>query len=116
MRDLSFFYFIGFTIVAHLGVWIQVNGQFLDQKLKVPTIFFVIMGIPISYLWIKSAQYGVSSFDGKFWPQRLIAFSIGITIYTVMTHYVFHEKFDLKSFTCLLLAFIIVAIQILWKS
>jgi hypothetical protein len=115
MRDLAFFYFVGFTIIAHLGVWIQVNGQFLDHKLKNPTIFFVLLGLPISYLWIKSTKYGVMSFDGKFWPQRLIAFSIGIAIYTIMTHYVFHEKFDLKSFTCLLLAFLIVAIQILWK-
>lgn len=115
MRDLAFFYFVGFTIIAHLGVWIQVNGQFLDHKLKNPTIFFVLLGLPISYLWIKSTKYGVMSFDGKFWPQRLIAFSIGIAIYTIMTHYVFHEKFDLKSFTCLSLAFLIVAIQILWK-
>lgn len=115
MKNIYFLYFIGFTIIAHFGVWFQVNGQFLNLKLKNPLIFFVLLGLPISYLWIKSTQYGVTSFDGKFWPQRLIAFSIGITIYTIMTHYVFHEKFDLKSFICLLLAFMIVAIQILWK-
>lgn len=115
MRFPEFFYFIAFTIAAHLGVWIQVNWQFLEHRIKYSMLFFTVMGIPISYLWIKSTQYGVSSFDGKFWPQRFIAFSIGITIYSVMTHYMFDEKIDLKSITCLLLAFTIVIIQIFWK-
>lgn len=102
-------------LLAHFAVWMQLNAQFINEKYKSSNYWMLLLGIPISWLWMKATQKGVEAFDGKFWPQRLIAFSIGIVLYTVLTHYFFAEKFDLKSATCIFLAFSIVCIQIFWK-
>jgi hypothetical protein len=107
--------FLVLAALAHLAVWLQINSQFINDKFKASNPWMLLMGIPISWLWMKATEYGVNSFDGKFWPQRLIAFSIGIVLYTLLTHYVFGERFDLKSGICLALALVIVGIQILWK-
>ena len=114
MKINAFISFIFITIIAHFVTWLQINSQFLNPKFKY-SAFLLLLGIPISWLWIKSTGFGVSAFDGKFWPQRLIAFSIGIILYTILTGYFFGEKFDLKSAVCLALAFAIVGIQVLWK-
>ena len=107
--------FLILSFLAHFLVWLQLNLQFLNEKVKAHSWWLLLAGIPISWLWIKATQYGVESFDGKFWPQRLVAFSVGIVLYTILTHYFFGEKFDAKSLTCIALAFTIVGIQIFWK-
>jgi hypothetical protein len=113
MKQLIYFLLLSF--LAHFLVWIQLNLQFIDSRLKSYNTWLVLAGIPISWLWIKATEHGVASFDGKFWPQRLIAFSIGILLYTLLTHYFFGEKIDAKSMACISLAFAIVMIQIFWK-
>jgi hypothetical protein len=75
----------------------------------------ILIGLPISWLWMKSAEHGYQAFDQKLWPQRLIAFSIGIVIYTILTSWFFQEKPDLKTIVSISLAVAIVAIQVLWK-
>ena len=80
MKLGNFIMFLILAALAHLAVWLQINSQFLNAKLKANNIWILLAGIPISWLWIKATQYGVESFDGKFWAQRLIAFSIGIAI------------------------------------
>jgi hypothetical protein len=115
MKIQELLLFILFTTAAHIIVWFQNNAQFLDSKFKLSTFWLLLIGVPVSWLWIKSTQNGVAFFDGKFWPQRLIGFSIGIILYTLFTYLYFGEKFDLKSIICLSLALTIVAIQVLWK-
>jgi hypothetical protein len=88
----------------------------LSSKIKSGNPWMILAGIPISFLWIKATEQGVAAFDGKFWPQRFIAFSVGIVLYTLFTNYFFQEKIDIKSMISLFLAFSIVAIQLFWKS
>ena len=71
--------------------------------------------IPISYLFIKSVEYFVMYFGGQIWPSRLIGFSIGIIVFALMSHYIFHEPINLKTVVCLFLGMCILLIQILWR-
>jgi hypothetical protein len=107
--------FLALAALAHLFVWLQINAQFLNPKFKAGNIWILLAGVPISWFWLKATEYGVAAFDGKFWPQRFIAFAIGMILYTLLTHYFFHEKLEMKSTICLFLAFCIVSIQIFWK-
>jgi hypothetical protein len=115
MRLLPAIYFLVTVFFAHLTVWLQLNYQFFETKWKPSQWFLVIMGVPISWLWIKATQFGVETFDGKFWPQRLIAFAIGMIIYTVLTSIVFGERVDTKTLVCLALASCIVLVQVFWR-
>ena len=111
----SFLIFLGLATLAHLGVWFQINAQFISPKFKNNTVLLTLVGIPISFLWITATRYGVAAFDGKLWPQRLIAFSIGIVLYTILTMLFFGEKFEARTVVSLVLAFSIVFVQVFWK-
>lgn len=115
MKIGNFWMFILLIVIAHGGAWFQLNGQFIDNRFKTYSWVLILCGIPLSWLWIKSTTYGVDAFDGQFWPQRFIAFSIGILFYTLLTYLFFGEKLDMKSLICLILSFSIVVIQVFWK-
>jgi uncharacterized membrane protein YgaE (UPF0421/DUF939 family) len=76
----------------------------------------LLAGIPISWLYMEATRHGVTYFTGNLWPQRLIGFSIGILVYAMLSFLVFNEKIDLKNAVCLILAFLIVLIQLFWKT
>jgi hypothetical protein len=45
----------------------------------------------------------------------LIGFSIGITVFTIMSQLLFAEGLNLKTVICLLLGLTILVIQLYWK-
>jgi multidrug transporter EmrE-like cation transporter len=57
----------------------------------------------------------VTFFEGNLWPSRLVGFSIGVIIFTIMSWLWFREPISLKTGVCLLLSLIIMGIQIFWK-
>ena len=73
------------------------------------------LSIPIAWLYIKSVEYFVESFNGEIWPSRLIGFGIGIIVFGLMSFFLFNEAINLKTFICLILACGILGIQIFWK-
>jgi multidrug transporter EmrE-like cation transporter len=79
------------------------------------TFIVACMGIPISLLFMYSVKHFVLAYDGQIWPSRLIGFGIGVTVFTIMSHYMFKEPLTPKTLTCLGLGVIIILIQILWK-
>ena len=83
--------------------------------LKNNTWFVVLLGLPISYLFMISVKYFVAAYDGQIWPSRLIGFGIGVIVFGLMSHWLFKEPFTLKTLICLGLGSLIVLIQILWK-
>jgi hypothetical protein len=104
-----------FFLVGHLIVWFQLNGQFIWKGWKDNIILVSLLGIPISFFFIWATKWGVSAFDGLFWPPRFIGFAIGVIIYGIMVSYFFNQGINLKTLTTLILAFIILIIQIFWK-
>tara|TARA_R110000782_G_scaffold190322_1_gene280210 strand:- start:194 stop:541 length:348 start_codon:yes stop_codon:yes gene_type:complete len=106
---------VALFIVAHIAVWYQVNGQFLDEWVREHTWVMTLFGIPISWLYLYSTRYTVEAFGGELWPQRLIGFAIGMIAFTILTYIHLGETINLKIITTLTLSLAIVLVQILWK-
>jgi hypothetical protein len=73
------------------------------------------MSVPLSWLYIKSVEHFVAAFNGQLWPSRLIGFGLGITIFSIMSHFLFKEPLTPKTLVCIGLGLIIIAIQVIWK-
>lgn len=104
-----------FGILAQIITFLQLQGQLKIEWVKNNIWFGILMGIPISYLFMMSVKHFVKAYDGQIWPSRLIGFGIGVTIFTIMSSLMFNEHLSTKTLTCLGLGVIIILIQIFWK-
>jgi len=112
---MNIVYGILYGILGQVGSYMQLQGA---MKLGwYPKYFWpvLLMSVPVSWLYIKSVEYFVAAFDGQLWPSRLIGFGLGITIFSILSHYLFKEPFTPKTLVCIGLGIIIIGIQILWK-
>jgi hypothetical protein len=112
---VKLFYGIFISIFAHVLSFCQLQGQFKIPFLKENVWAVVALGVPISFLFVYSVKYMVAHYDGEIWPSRLIGFSIGTIIFTVLSYFVFNEAINIKTTVCLLLSVLILAIQLFWK-
>ena len=108
-------YGILWGIVAQVTTYIQLQGQLKFEWLKQNMWFGVLMGIPISFMFMQSVKNFVLAFGGEIWPSRLLGFGIGVIIFTIMSELMFREPFTLKTGVCLFLALLIILTQIFWK-
>jgi len=104
-----------YGLIAQVITFLQLQGQLKYNVLKNNTWFVVLLGLPISYLFMISVKHFVAAYDGQIWPSRLIGFGIGVVVFSLMSHWLFKEPFTLKTLICLGLGSLIVLIQILWK-
>jgi multidrug transporter EmrE-like cation transporter len=109
--------FIGilYGILAQILTFIQLQGNIKWGFLQKYPILTLLSAVPLSYMFLKSVEHLVKSFNGEIWPSRLIGFSIGIIVFALMSYLIFKEPITLKTIICLILGMIILAIQILWK-
>jgi multidrug transporter EmrE-like cation transporter len=103
-----------FSLIAQIISFLQLQGQNKYDFIKNNIWFPVLMGIPISFLFILSVRHMVIAYNGEIWPGRLIGFGIGVTVFTTMSHIMFKEPLTLKTIVCLGLALLILLIQ-MWK-
>tara|TARA_R110002167_G_scaffold348273_1_gene559471 strand:+ start:939 stop:1349 length:411 start_codon:yes stop_codon:yes gene_type:complete len=110
--------FIGifWFIIGHVFVFIQLNGQFKWDWFKKNEFIVALSGLIISYFYIWGTKYTVEAFDGLLWPARFIGFSIGMVTYTLGVNFFFKEGINNKTLVSLILCFILVLVQILWKN
>jgi len=106
---------IFFNLIAQIITFFQLQGSVKFEWFKNHYWIVVLMGIPISMMFMLSVKYMVAAFGGEIWPSRLIGFSIGTTIFTIFSWSVFNEPLTIKTLTCLMLALGILLIQLLWK-
>jgi hypothetical protein len=104
-----------YGVVAQILTFTQLQGQFKFQWMKDNYFLTSLMGVPISLLFIKSVSCFVEYFNGEKWPSRLLGFSIGAVIFTIMSWAWFKEPLSLKTLVCLGLAVCIMLIQLFWK-
>jgi len=104
-----------FGTFAQIATFFQLQGQLKYQWLKDHYWLTVLMGIPISMLFMYSVKNMVTAFDGQMWPSRLIGFSIGAIVFTIFSWWIFKEPITVKTGVCLLLAVGILTIQLFWK-
>jgi multidrug transporter EmrE-like cation transporter len=104
-----------FGMLAQTLTFFQLQGQMKYEWFKNNYWLIVLMGIPISMLFMYSVKNMVIAFNGQMWPSRLIGFSIGAIVFTYFSYVIFKEPLTLKTIICLILAFSILMVQILVK-
>lgn len=108
---------IGVTILIFVYIigWHQLYGQFINEFYKKYQYWLVLLSIPSTLLSIYSVRLISEYFDGKMWPNRILTFSIGIVMFTMLTQIYFNEKLNAKTLVLIGLSGLIVALQVLWK-
>lgn len=102
-------------LLGQIGAWYQTNGQFISTWMKNNPWLVALIGIPVSYCYIKATEYTALAFDGSLWPSRLIGFAMGILSFSFLTYYYLNEGITLKTGVILILATLILIIQVFWK-
>jgi hypothetical protein len=106
---------IFFGFLAQIATFYQLQGPMKYEWFKNHYWLTVLMGIPISMMFMFSVKNMILAFDGQMWPSRLIGFSIGAMVFTYMSWTIFNEPLTMKTFVCLVLAFGILMVQLFWK-
>jgi hypothetical protein len=108
---------LGFVygLIAQILTFLQLQGNIKWNWYERYPIILLSVSIPISWLYIKSVEYFVHSFNGEIWPSRLIGFSIGVVVFALMSFFLFNESISTKTFLCLILACGILGIQMFWR-
>lgn len=97
-------------------VWIQTNGPILWPWAKQHKFLLMLLGVPITWLFMEATSFVIRGFDGSFWPGRFMSFTAGIIVFTIMTYYFKSEGINLKTAVSLTLAFALILVQLFWKS
>lgn len=111
------FIFSAFLMFA-LGqgiVWFQVNGPIIWPLAKQYRWALIVLGVPITWLFMRATATAVDAFEGQFWPARFLSFVTGIIIFTILTWLFRGEGINAKTAVSLCLAFMIIFIQLFWK-
>lgn len=74
-----------------------------------------LMGVPVGYMVILASREMVSLYNGETWPNRIIGFSVGVIVFSVMAWIILKEPMTTKTLICLSLSFVILLIQLFWK-
>jgi len=104
-----------FGFLAQVATFFQLQGPMKYEWFKNHYWLTVLMGIPISMLFMYSVKNLVMAFDGQMWPSRLIGFSIGAMVFSLLSWSVFSEPLTMKTFICLMLALGILLVQLFVK-
>jgi multidrug transporter EmrE-like cation transporter len=104
-----------YGVLAQILTFVQLQGQFKYEWMRTNTLIMSLIGVPLSYLYIYSVKHMVAHFDGNMWPSRLLGFSIGAVVFSIMSYLWFEEPLTLKTGVSLFLALCIMMIQLFWK-
>jgi len=116
MGDLSrLIYGIFLVLIAQILTFYQLQGPLKFESFKNNYWLVVLMGIPLSMLYIESIRQIFTFYNGLVWPGRLICFCISVIVFTILSYYIFNETLTTKTIICLVLSLFIILIQIFWK-
>jgi hypothetical protein len=98
--------------LAQSLAWVQINGQFIWPWMKDHMFAVSLLGVPISYLLMLATNYAYAGMDGRIWPGRLLAFAVGIVVFTLFTTILLKEGLTVKTIISLILSFILIGLQL----
>lgn len=105
-----------YLLIAQIITWYGTNGQFMWPWVKEHIyLSSMIFGATSCYFFILATEYSVKYFDNNIWPVRILSFCVGIISFAVLSSLIRGEHLTPKTIVCLLLSFLIMAIQIFWK-
>ena len=102
-------------LLAQVLTFLQLQGRWKYDWMKNNQWLVVLMGIPISILFMTSVGLMVEYFNGQLWPSRLIGFVLGTIMFTILSTTLFGEPVTLKTGVCLGLSLMILMVQLFWK-
>jgi hypothetical protein len=102
-------------LLAQILTFYQLQGQLKYQWFKDNYWVIVLMGIPISMMYMESVRQIINYYGGLLWPSRLIGFGIGVVVFAILSQLLFGENLTTKTMVCLILSGVIILIQIFWK-
>jgi hypothetical protein len=111
--NMLVFLSLALFFVAQIIAWIQINGQFVWPWMKDHRFLVSLTGVPISYILMIATDYAYEGMNGKIWPGRLMAFAVGILVFTIFTNVFLGEGIDIKATVSLVLATILLLIQMI---
>ena len=101
--------------LAQIFTFFQLQGSLKYDWFKNNYWLVVLMGIPISMLYMTSVKHFVDAYNGLIWPSRIIGFGIGVIVFTIMAQLLFGEPLTTKTIACLILSLGIILVQLFWK-
>jgi hypothetical protein len=117
MVVLNLVYGILYGIVGQVLSFIQLQAGVRWGWTEKYTIPLMLLGLPISWVFMKSVQNFILAFHGDgAWGSRLAGFGIGVIVFSILSWILFKEGITFKTTTCLILSLAIILIQIFWKS
>ena len=102
-------------MLAQFLTFVQLQGRWKFDWMKDHQWAMILLGLPISYLFMTSVQHMVTHFEGQLWPSRLIGFAVGTIVFTFMSMLWFDEPINTKTAICLGLSVCILLVQLFWK-
>ena len=112
---MNLLYGIIWGLLGQVGSFMQFQGAIKYNWNQKYFWLLLLTSVPVGYFYMKSVERFVAAFNGEIWPSRLIGFGLGITVFTILSSFLFKEPFTLKTLVCLALGVAIIAIQVLWK-
>ena len=112
---LNLVYGVLYGVIGQILSFIQLQGGIKWGWTEKYSWALMLLGLPISWAFMKSVQNFIIAFNGEIYPSRIIGFAVGIITFAIMGWFLFREGISLKTSICLFLALVIILIQILWK-
>jgi hypothetical protein len=96
--------------------WFQLNSQFAWEWWKdKPLTSVLLYSIPTGICFWYGIRIAYEEM-GEVWGPRFLIFSMSYLTFPILTWYFLNESmFTTKTMVCVLLSFVIVAIQLFWK-
>jgi hypothetical protein len=114
-KILSIFFVLFVYLVSQVFTFYQLQGHLFNKWIKDNPMIMAILSVPIGYYVVMASRTMIDLWDGQTWPNRLIGFSFGVIVFTIMSWFLLKEPLTLKTVVCLFLCLIILLIQFLWK-
>jgi len=111
----SIIFILSVYLISQAFTFYQLQGHLWSNWIKRNPFFLALIGLPIGYFVILASREMVNLYNGETWPNRIIGFSIGVIVFSVMAWFILKEPLTTKTMVCLFLSFVILLIQLFWK-
>ena len=84
-------------------VWVQTNGPIIWPWARQYKFPLMLLGVPVTWLFMEATSLVVQGFNGEFWPGRFMSFTAGIIIFRECKgryHYFARKELQVSSLFC----------------